>query len=42
MANAIEIAGSNFETELLQSDVPVLVDFSATCVDPVRKWLSGG
>jgi thioredoxin 1 len=37
MANAIEIAGSNFETEVLQSDVPVLVDFSATLCGPCQK-----
>jgi thioredoxin 1 len=36
MTNIVQVNNENFEAEVLQSDVPVLVDFSATWCMPCQ------
>ena len=39
--NVIELTDANFEAEVLKSNVPVLVDFTATCTARTSAFSSG-
>lgn len=39
MTNIVQVNNENFESEVLQSDIPVLVDFSATWCMPCQIQL---